>query len=204
MRQEDVSVQKGTDKTETNEKGGNSPMATADKFREELHQNLISGDGGCVHGPDRFDPIPRKEPRDWPSTHEWPRPGDFPPLKDAHEKKDGVEQLPTGDSLVREDGKQTLFTKSGDHISINPDGSNTIKGDVQSVKTNSSGSTTVEFKDGTTVSFDSDGFKELNRGFQNYNFRNPGPTIDYPHIDIERPRKPHQLPSILFEDSKKQ
>lgn len=84
-------------------------------------------------------------------------------IGDFFKQKDGVEKVPTGDYIVREDGKQTLFTPNGDSIAINPDGSNTIKGDVNKVSTDKYGETTVEFKDGSKVSFDENGFTTIQR-----------------------------------------
>jgi hypothetical protein len=91
-------------------------------------------------------------------------------FKDLFKQKDGVESLPTGDHIVREDGKQTLFTPNGDRISINPDGTNTVKGDVSEVKTNEDGSTTVTFGDGARVQFDKEGFLSIDRGNQGIAF----------------------------------
>lgn len=91
-------------------------------------------------------------------------------LKDFFKPKDGVEKLPTGDFIVRDDGKQTLFTPNGDSIAINPDGSNTIKGDVNKVSTDKYGETSVEFKDGSKVSFDENGFTSIQRDGQGIHF----------------------------------
>lgn len=90
------------------------------------------------------------------------------------EVKDGVEELPTGDHIVREDGKETLFTPNGDRISLNPDGSNTIKGDVKKVETDKDGVTTVTFGDGAEVSFDEEGFRSVTRGDQGISFGRMG------------------------------
>ena len=89
------------------------------------------------------------------------------------EDKDGVEQLPTGDHIVREDGKESLFTPGGDRITLNPDGSHTIKGDVKRVETKD-GVTTVTFKDGGEVAFDQDGFLSVQRGNQGVAFGRQG------------------------------
>ncbi len=89
----------------------------------------------------------------------------------SEEIKDGVEELPTGDHIVREDGKESLFTPDGDRITLNPDGSNTIKGDnVKKVVTDRDGVTTVSFKDGAEVSFDAEGFRSVTRGNQGVSF----------------------------------
>ncbi|MBX9722016.1 MAG: hypothetical protein K2X81_11515, partial [Candidatus Obscuribacterales bacterium] len=115
-------------------------------------------------------------------------------LKDLLKPKEGVEKLGTGDYLVKEDGKQSLFTPNGDRVTINPDGSNTIKGDVKKVSTDKKGVTTVEFGDGATVSFDSEGFRSLSRGNQAVSFGRPNfkfpdlPKFDEPTPRIEQPK----------------
>lgn len=103
---------------------------------------------------DCFGPLPRVERFPFPDQ-DWT--DIFKP------KKDGVEKLSSGDYIVREDGKQKLFTPGGDSISINPDGSNTIKGDVSKVSTDRFGETTVSFEDGSKVCFDKDGFNSIQR-----------------------------------------
>lgn len=90
------------------------------------------------------------------------------------EDQDGVEELPTGDYIVRDDGKETLFTPNGDKIALNPDGTHTIKGDVRKVETNQDGVTTVKFGDGSEVSFDKEGFLSVQRGNQGVAFGRQG------------------------------
>lgn len=85
-------------------------------------------------------------------------------IKDLFKPKDGVEQLSTGDYLVRDEGKQSLFTPNRDHITINPDGTHEIKGDIRKTSTDKNGVTTVEFADGASVSFDKEGFLSVQRG----------------------------------------
>lgn len=96
--------------------------------------------------------------------------------------KDGVQQLSTGDYLVREDGKQTLFTPNGDRVTVNPNGTYDIKGDVNSVKTDKFGRTTVEFADGSSASFDHQGFLSVSRDGQAVHFgRRAFPPVLKPH-----------------------
>lgn len=102
-------------------------------------------------------------------------------LKDLFKPKDGVEQLATGDYVVREDGKQTLFTPNGDRVTINPDGSHSIKGDVREVKTSEDGTTTVTFGDGARVQFDADGLLSVQRGNEGVGFARPGHIGINPH-----------------------
>ncbi len=122
-------------------------------------------------------------------------------LKDLLKPKEGVDKLATGDYLVKEDGKQSLFTPNGDRITINPDGSNTIKGDVKKVSTDKKGVTTVEFGDGATVSFDSEGFRSVNRGNQGVSFGRPNFKFpDMPKFEDNTPRL--DLPKHRFEENK--
>lgn len=85
-------------------------------------------------------------------------------IKEILNPQEGVKKLSTGDFLVKEDDRQSLFTPNGDRITINSDGTNVIKGDVSKVSTDSKGKTTVEFGDGATVSFNKEGFLEVTRG----------------------------------------
>ena len=125
-------------------------------------------------------------------------------------ERDGVQNLSTGDSIVKEDGKQTLFTPGGDKITINPDGTSEIKGQVDKV-TNQKGITTVEFADGGKVSFDKLGFVSVERDNQAIHFGRPG-LIKIPPIGIcPEPIKPWifkgggaiQVPMNSMENSKR-
>lgn len=95
---------------------------------------------------------------------------EFEKSMQSEEKEEGVEQLPTGDHIVRDDGKETLFTPNGDKVQLNPDGTHTIKGDVKKVSTDQEGRTTVEFGDGARVSFDDQGFLSVERDGQGVGF----------------------------------
>ncbi len=85
-------------------------------------------------------------------------------------KKDGVKELPTGDYLVRQDGKETLFTPNGDRVSVNPDGTLDVKGDVKSVKQDKNGETTITFGDGSKVTVDKEGILNVSRGNESVSF----------------------------------
>ena len=93
-------------------------------------------------------------------------------------QRDGVKPLPTGDYLVREDGKETVFTPSGDRVTVNPDGTSAIKGNVKSVETNKRGETTVTFADGGKVSYDKEGITNVSRGNN---------SVSFPRLDNRRP-----------------
>lgn len=73
------------------------------------------------------------------------------------------EELPTGDVLDRQKGKQRLLTENGDVISLNQDGTFSVKGDVKSVNTTKDGVTTVTLADGEKVTFDKDGFRSIRK-----------------------------------------
>lgn len=85
-------------------------------------------------------------------------------LSDLLKRKEGVEKLATGDYLVKEDDRQTLFTPNGDKITVNNDGTYSLKGNVRKVSSDEEGRTTVEFKDGGVVSFDKEGILSVDRG----------------------------------------
>jgi hypothetical protein len=85
-------------------------------------------------------------------------------------KPDGVKQLPTGDTLVRDEGKETLFTPKGDKVTVNPDGTFKVKGDVKSVSTDKTGATTITFGDGAKVTIDKEGIRDVSRGNQSISF----------------------------------
>lgn len=85
-------------------------------------------------------------------------------------KPDGVKKLPTGDYLVRDGGKETLFTPNGDKVTVNPDGTYSVKGDVKSVKTDKSGATTITFADGAQVTVDKEGIRDVSRGNESVSF----------------------------------
>jgi hypothetical protein len=125
-------------------------------------------------------------------------------LKDLFKPKEGVEPLATGDYLVREDGKQSLFTPNGDRITINQDGTHVIKGDVSKVSTDKAGVTTVEFGDGATVSFDRDGFLDVQRGKQAVSFGRAN-HIDWPNIKpVPMPEPyPHKFPNPIYDNRSK-
>jgi hypothetical protein len=79
------------------------------------------------------------------------------------------EELPTGDVIKRDENGETLITPNGDEISVNDDGSHSIKGDVKSVETKD-GVTTVKLGDGSEVSFDEQGILSVQRGNQGVMF----------------------------------
>lgn len=85
-------------------------------------------------------------------------------------KPDGVKQLPTGDTLVRDEGKETLFTPKGDKVTVNPDGTFNVKGDLKSVSTDKTGATTITFGDGARVTIDKEGIRDVSRGKQAVSF----------------------------------
>ncbi len=94
----------------------------------------------------------------------------FNKVKDILSKPDGAQVLKTGDIMVREDGKETLYTPAGDKVTVNPDGSYAVKGDVKSVNTNKNGETTISFADGSRVSLDKEGLLGVERGNQAVSF----------------------------------
>lgn len=85
--------------------------------------------------------------------------------KKIEEELPEQEELPTGDVIKRDENGETLVTPNGDEISVNADGSHSIKGDVKSVESKD-GVTTVTLGDGSQVSFDEEGILSVQRGNQ--------------------------------------
>ncbi len=108
-------------------------------------------------------------------------------------RSEGVHKLGTGDYFVDEGGKQTIFTPNGDHVTVNPDGSSTIAGDVRKTSTDSNGVTTVELGDGATIKFDKNGITQVDRDGRSVSI------TDRPIL--ERPI--HFPPDILYRDKTK-
>ncbi len=137
-------------------------MAGAEKaIRNGNLPNVIVDRGGCV--PQVGDNgITSKEIKDR--------------LSEILKPKEGIVKLPTGDFLVRDEDKQTLFTPNGDRITIKDDGTSTIKGDVKKVSTGKDGNTTVEFADGAKVTFNKYGFEDITRGNKSHSFLTPRET----------------------------
>lgn len=82
-------------------------------------------------------------------------------LKFIH--KDGVEKLSTGDYVVKKGDTHGFISKDGDSITVNPDGTYKIDGDVSKSTTDRNGNTTVEFKDGAVVKFNDGGIQSVTR-----------------------------------------
>lgn len=169
--------------------GGRAVEALKDLQKNGGRVNEITGspvdghrEGGCVIFPDKIpgrgkDSSPTERGGDLlPSVNNGDKIGlpsdisNFPRDRVSHKidfvippTKDGVEKLSTGDFLVTKDGAQTLFTPSGDQVSVNKDGSFNVKGNVKEVKTGKDGSTTISFKDGTEVRMDSNGISGIYR-----------------------------------------
>ncbi|MBX9689298.1 MAG: hypothetical protein K2X27_21490 [Candidatus Obscuribacterales bacterium] len=102
-------------------------------------------------------------------------------IRDLLAKPDGVKKLSTGDTLVCADGRESVFTPGGDRVTVNPDGSHSIKGNLKSVEKGKNGETVVTFKDGASVAFDASGIQEIRRGRESVSFRwsdyFPGPQL---------------------------
>lgn len=106
-------------------------------------------------------------------------------------------KLPNGDLLLEENGKTILRTSNGDRITVNPDGSYSINGDLRKASTDKDGTTTVEFADGTKVTFDKDGPLSVQRGNDTLLF---GRKAKFEWFEIS-PEVPIKLPpDINFPD----
>ena len=103
------------------------------------------------------------------------------------ERKQGAEKLSTGDYIIRENNKSILFTPNGDRITVNGDGTSSIKGDVKEVSTDKNGVTTVKFQDGSSASFDKQGFTEIKRGGESVKVDNCKKLDIEPYPFLPRP-----------------
>ncbi len=76
---------------------------------------------------------------------------------------DGMRKLATGDTLITEGDRQSLYTEKGDRVLLEPDGTYSIKGNVKAIDKDKDGRTTVTFNDGAKVSFTKDGISSVSR-----------------------------------------
>lgn len=75
----------------------------------------------------------------------------------------GVQQLETGDILIRTAGIVTLVTPAGDRIVIDADGKLSIEGKVVGADRNKEGVSSICFKDNAIVKVDKHGLLEIHR-----------------------------------------
>jgi hypothetical protein len=75
----------------------------------------------------------------------------------------GVQQLETGDILIRTAGIVTLVTPAGDRIVIDADGKLSIEGKVVGADRNKEGVSSICFKDDAIVKVDKHGLLEIHR-----------------------------------------
>ena len=78
--------------------------------------------------------------------------------------KDGVTEMKTGDSLVKDGDREILFMPNGDKLTVNKDGSFDLKakGPVEVHKQGDT--TTIKYPNGDTVSFGKNGVESITRG----------------------------------------
>lgn len=75
----------------------------------------------------------------------------------------GVQQLETGDVLIRTAGIVTLVTTAGDRIVIDAEGKLSIEGKVVGADRNKEGVSSIFFKDNAVVKVDKHGLLEIHR-----------------------------------------
>ena len=84
--------------------------------------------------------------------------------------KDSVQMLGTGDFLVKDEGRQTLFMPNGDKLTIRPDGSYDLKATGAVRVSSRDGRTTLSYPSGDQVAFDEEGILSVSRGDQTVSF----------------------------------
>lgn len=118
-------------------------------------------------------------------------------LKEVHKKEleglinklrpqDGVKELPTGDYLVRDDGRQILFMPNGDKLTMNPDGSYDLKSEGPVRVSSKGGVTTLEYPNGDRVAFDKQGPLFIQRDDQAIHFGRIRPFPGQPKHPFNR------------------
>lgn len=91
-------------------------------------------------------------------------------ILEGKKKSDVVQELATGDTLVKDGKTQHLFMPNGDRLSMNADGSYELKS-KEGVKVKSEkGVTTITYANGDTVEFDREGLRGIHRGKQAVSF----------------------------------
>lgn len=97
-------------------------------------------------------------------------------------------QLPTGDTIEkRADGTQILTTPNGDKITVNPDGSHSVEGNVKAIQQKGE-LTSVTFADGAKVTMDKQGILTVQRGDEAVAFSRLKDRDRKP--EIQRPKPP--------------
>lgn len=120
-------------------------------------------------------------------------PNDGTNIKDANMKEleefmkkkpaDGVTELPTGDTLVRDEGRQILFMPNGDKLTIHPSGAYDLKAQDGVRVTSKGGTTRLEYPNGDSVVFDEKGLLSIQRDGMGVAFgRRSFPGLIHPNI----------------------
>lgn len=152
-----------------------APNPTGDKAGDARPMPNQNGDK-----PSDNRPMP-KPPRETPGDYRpLPKPTDQNPdsPKELDTESEQTESRPhaterelaTGDTIEkRSDGTQILKTPNGDKVTVNPDGSHKIEGNVKEIKQNGD-FTEITFADGAKVSMDKQGIRTVERGDQGVAF----------------------------------
>lgn len=89
-------------------------------------------------------------------------------------KSDVVQDLATGDTLIKDGKTQHLFMPNGDRLKVNPDGSFDLKTKEKvNVKTEK-GVTTITYPNGESIELDQQGIRGIQRGNIGVGFARPG------------------------------
>lgn len=136
-------------------------------------------------------------------------------------QKEAVKELPTGDTLVRQGGREYLFMPNGDRLTVNGNGSFNLRANGPVDVSSKGDVTTIKYPNGDSVSFDPQGVLSVQRGQEAVNFgryskpaEKPYFKPDYNSNSIERslkpveesynkPVKPNVLPELDFSKPRK-
>lgn len=140
--------------------------AANDAFRTELHNTTHPTQKDAIAMasndlPDALIANPRKP--DIGSISDLLKPSDISSLTNFR-VREGSHDLSTGDRYVVKNGKETLVTPSGDVVTVNPDGTYKVDGDLKGVEKDMSGNQVLVFKDGAKLTIGPNGIDEIQRG----------------------------------------
>lgn len=182
-KQEAMELKKPTESKE--EQLDFSPEKTAQKLLEDTYMSGSDlGKSGESKGADKQKGLPVVEIEEGMQQKEAGAVADS--VKDAlkeiakGKKLDYVDDLPTGDTLVRVAGQEILLMPNGDRLIIYPSGAWNFKGDGRIQVTSKHGVTTITDENGGRVTFDKEGLLSIVRNKELVTF--PRKTFEGPQF----------------------
>ncbi|HEY9869188.1 MAG TPA: hypothetical protein V6D08_08480 [Candidatus Obscuribacterales bacterium] len=182
-KQEAMELQKSTDSQ--GEQLDFSPEKTAQKLLEDTYKaGSDAGKGAGAKGAEKHGSLPNVEIEEGKLQKEAGKVGDS--VKEAlkeianGKKLDFVDDLPTGDTLVRVAGQEILLMPNGDRLIVYPSGAWDFRGDGRIQVTSKHGVTTITDENGGRVTFDKEGLLSIARNKEFVTF--PRKTFEKPHF----------------------